>query len=72
MSEMLIVDSEKCNGCGLCCAACQCCVLILEENLATFRIKEKCVACTRWCAACEDVCPTGAINYTFELTVEEH
>jgi Fe-S-cluster-containing hydrogenase component 2 len=71
MSEMLVVDSEKCNGCGLCCIVCQCGALIMDNNKATFRIKEKCISCTHWCAVCEDICPAGAINYTFELTVEE-
>jgi len=71
LSEMPVVEPEKCNGCGLCISVCICQALVLVDNVATFVKTQKCSKCTRWCAQCEAVCPTGAITYPFEIVIEE-
>jgi len=69
--ETPVIDLEKCNGCGLCITVCNCGVIVLVNNIVTIIRKERCIYCNRWCAQCEDVCPTGAISYPFEITIEE-
>ncbi len=71
MVEMPVIDREKCDGCGLCVSVCQCEVLVLVDNVVTVIGKEKCTSCNRWCTQCEDVCPTGAIRWPFEIIIEE-
>ena len=68
MAEMLIIDREKCNGCGLCVSVCTCKSLVLVNNVVTVTKKKEC----GWCAECEAVCPTGAILCPFEIVIEEH
>jgi len=62
--EMPVIDREKCDGCGLCISVCQCEVLVLVDNVVTIIRKEK-------CTHCEDVCPTGAIRWPFEIIIKE-
>ena len=71
MRGMPIIYPEKCDGCGLCVGVCQCKVLVLVNNIVTFKYKEKCKTCKTWCTRCEDVCPTGAITCPFDIIVEE-
>ena len=71
MVEMLVIDREKCDGCGLCVSVCHCSVLVLVDNVITVIRKEECISCNRWCTQCEDVCPTGAISWPFEVVIEE-
>ena len=67
MAEMPLINSEKCNGCGLCIRVCSCRSLVLVNNVITIIEKEECV----WCTECEAVCPTGAISCPFEIVIEE-
>ena len=68
MTEMPVIDLEKCDGCGLCISVCSCHGLALVENVATVIETEEC----SWCTQCEVVCPTGAIACPFEIVIEEH
>ena len=61
MRDMPAIDSEKCNGCGLCVSVCSLDALILIDNIVTFVETEEC----NWCTLCEAVCPTGAIGCPF-------
>jgi len=69
--EMPVIDLDKCDGCGLCISVCQCKVLVLVDNVVTVIGKEGCTSCNHWCTQCEDVCPTGAIRWPFEIIIEE-
>jgi len=67
MSEIPVIDQERCNGCGLCITVCSCKSLVLVGNVIAFIETGKC----GWCTWCEAVCPTGAINCPFEIIIEE-
>ena len=66
MTEMPLIEREKCNGCGLCLSVCSCNALVLVENVITVIETEEC----GWCLQCEAVCPSGAITCPFEITIE--
>ena len=68
LTEMPVIDREKCNGCGLCISVCSYNALVLVDNVATVIEVEEC----DWCIQCEAVCPTGAIACPFEIVIEEH
>jgi ferredoxin len=67
---MLVIDQNKCNGCGLCVEVCTCQVLVLVENVVEINEKTERCRCIRWCTMCELVCSTGAIQYPFEVVIE--
>lgn len=54
---MLIIEKEKCIGCGLCVTDCLRRVLELEENKAVIKSDN----CFR-CGHCYCICPTGAVS----------
>ena len=67
MIEMPVIDLAKCNGCGLCIAACACKAIVLIGNVVTIIETEAC----GWCLRCEIICPTGAIVCRFEIVIEK-
>ena len=67
MTEMPIIDREKCQGCGLCVSVCACGALVVIEKVVTVIDVEEC----HWCAICEAVCPNDAISCPFEIVIEE-
>lgn len=67
MSEMPIIEAEKCSGCGLCVSVCACGALTMVGNVITVVEVDDC----GWCAQCELVCPNGAISLPFEIVIEE-
>ncbi len=66
MTEMPVIEKEKCSGCGLCISVCACKALVLVGNVVTIIETETC----GWCLQCENVCPTGAIYCPFEIVIE--
>ena len=67
LTEIPVIDQEKCNGCGLCISVCSCNALVLVENVVTIIETIEC----GWCLQCEVVCPTEAITCPFEIIIEE-
>jgi MinD superfamily P-loop ATPase len=61
------IDTEKCNGCGLCVGVCQCNGLEMHNHVVIFVGGDGC----SWCGACEAVCPEGAIGCPFEIVLDE-
>lgn len=68
MTEMPVIDWEKCTNCGLCIDVCACKALVLIDNVVTVIETEEC----GWCIQCEVVCPVGAITCPFEIVIEKH
>ena len=66
MLEMPRIDSEKCDGCGLCVSVCSCGALVMVNNKVTVIETEEC----GWCTVCEAICPTGAISCPFEIVMK--
>lgn len=63
----IIVDSEKCIGCGLCKADC----VASDIEVTDGKAQPKGLACIG-CGHCEAICPKGAVTLTgVEDTVEE-
>ena len=61
----IIIDKNKCNGCGKCVKVCPFDQIRIVDKLATVE-----VGCTM-CGVCQDLCPKGAIQIKRErLTVE--
>lgn len=71
MVQMPIIDTSKCNGCGLCVSICKCGLLVLIKKKVTVLKKEGCTGCTTWCTLCEEICPSAAISCPFEIIIEE-
>jgi MinD superfamily P-loop ATPase len=67
VAEMPIIDTKKCNGCGVCVTVCGCNGLVLVNNIITIIETVEC----DWCTDCEAVCPTGAISCPFEIIIQE-
>ena len=62
-----VIDTEKCDGCGLCVTVCKCGALTIVANVVTVKATEDC----HWCTECEAVCITGALTCPFEIVIEE-
>jgi len=61
----IIVDKERCKGCGVCVPACPCKVLELAKevngkgyNYCFMQNPDECIGC----ASCAIVCPDGVIS----------
>ncbi len=67
MKVMPQIDTDKCNGCGLCVQVCKCDAFVLVDNIVRVVEVEDCY----YCADCEAVCPTGAITCAFDIVFEE-
>ncbi len=68
------VDTTRCTLCGLCVEACPCHAVKLGDQGPIFSCPEVCPgACpvsSGGCCLCEEVCPTGAITWAFEIVAE--
>lgn len=69
------VDETRCTRCGLCVEACRCQAIELGTQGPVFSCPEvsSCSMAELGAAdcscVCEDVCPTGAINWAFEIVL---
>jgi len=61
---VLVLDAERCTGCGFCVGACPAQALDVSSGRAVID-KERCVAC--YC--CAELCPSGAPRLTSPLSV---
>ncbi|MFA6733450.1 MAG: 4Fe-4S binding protein, partial [Sphaerochaeta sp.] len=57
--QMITIDEEKCNGCGLCVSACQEGAIGLVNGKAVLLREDYCDGLGN----CLPVCPTGAITF---------
>ncbi len=70
------VDETRCTLCGLCVKSCPCKAVKLGERGPIFSCPQACPsprACAEdsgGCCVCEEICPTGAITYPFEIVLE--
>jgi len=67
VTEMPVIDPQKCDGCGLCVGVCHLNALAIVNNIVTIVETVEC----DWCTDCELVCPTGAISCPFEIIIQE-
>ena len=67
MTEMPVIEPQKCNGCGLCVSVCRNNALAVVNNVITIIETVEC----DWCTDCELVCITGAIRCPFEIILQE-
>jgi MinD superfamily P-loop ATPase len=70
MIQIPQIDTEKCDGCGLCVGVCRCHVISLVDGKATIIPKNGCSRCHQWCTLCEDICPNKAISCAFDVVIE--
>ncbi|MFH1650806.1 MAG: 4Fe-4S binding protein [Chloroflexota bacterium] len=68
MTAWLVVDTEKCTGCGVCLSVCECGAIQLDGGVA---VVVKDCSDEEWCTICEEACPYGAISCPFEIVIEE-
>ncbi len=66
MAETPLIDTEKCQGCGLCVSVCACGALVMVDNVVKTVKVDEC----RWCTLCELVCPSGAITCPYDIIIE--
>ncbi len=64
---VIMLDPEKCSGCGLCVRNCPAEALVLEkESRDAFRLVHYPARCA-YCGQCEESCRQGAISHTNQL-----
>lgn len=56
----IVVDHEKCTGCGICVEICPVKVYELQNGISFPANVEECIVCRK----CEERCPEGAIQVT--------
>ena len=59
------IDSDKCNGCGLCVTDCPTGAVAMHGRLAVIARPDLC----SYCADCEDICPTEAISLPYQIVL---
>ncbi len=71
---LVLIDKERCKGCGLCVSVCPFGVLTVTRelnrfgyNVAGVSAPEKCTGC----AMCAQICPDAAIEVYREARVKE-
>ena len=63
MIEMPVINTDICDGCGLCVSVCARNGLELISNVVVIIETDEC----DWCTLCEAVCPHRAITCPFEI-----
>ena len=66
MKTVIVIDKEKCNGCGLCVAACHEGAIAMVEGKAQLVREDYCDGLGN----CLPVCPTGAISFEKRETAD--
>ncbi len=61
---MILIDSERCIGCGSCVRLCPMGYLTMEEKKASIRERRRCIACGH----CVATCPRQAVSLCFSDT----
>lgn len=56
----IVVDPDKCDGCGECVDICPAEVYVIEEGIAVPVNIDECTEC----CSCVEVCPTEAIEHS--------
>jgi len=54
---IVIIDSDTCNGCGVCVKSCPAKILAMKDGKAAV-VGDDCLGCQ----SCVQLCPTGAIK----------
>ena len=62
MMNMLSIDKETCNKCGICATVCSFGLIEIEENNYPEQVPEADQFCNR-CGACVAACPTASVNH---------
>jgi ferredoxin len=58
LTNTLLLDPARCNGCGMCAAVCPHGVFAVKHRQVSLVRQEACMEC----GACQVNCPTGAIT----------
>ena len=66
MKTVIVIDKEKCNGCGLCVTACHEGAIAMVEGKAQLVREDYCDGL----GSCLPVCPTGAISFEKRETAD--
>ena len=56
----IIIDTDKCNGCGLCVSVCKDFSLAIEDGVV--KVGDNPIFGCIGCGHCMAICPTGAIE----------
>jgi MinD superfamily P-loop ATPase len=67
MTIMPELDSDLCNGCGLCLIACHGVAIVEYEGKVRILETQDC----DYCGVCEAVCPQGAIKCGYVILTGE-
>ena len=54
----IIIDTERCKGCGVCVPVCPMKCIALSKNVNAETVNDSCIGC----ASCAMVCPDGVIS----------
>jgi formate hydrogenlyase subunit 6/NADH:ubiquinone oxidoreductase subunit I len=65
------VDERRCTRCGLCVEACSCDAVKVGDHGPVFTCPEAEPRAEAGCSClCEEVCPTGAISWPFQIVLD--
>jgi len=65
MMSHLIVDQDRCTGCGLCVKMCSSGIIALDDKSNLPQVQEEYVSHCLYCGHCEAFCPSQALTLNF-------